>query len=358
MIGSLFFNIVSIFFASGRFTNYSRGLIYSVIIIFVFLAIRYDYGNDYMPYFERFYELNRGDFNSINPLLMKGNEIGWVYLNLLFKPFGFFGMQIFLAGFSCFILYRFIKKYVHQKYYSLAIFIYIFQPYHLLIFSSAMRQSVAISLFLFAFDYLIQKKPIHYVSVILFASLFHTTSLILLPLIFLSYVKITPKIGYIFLLSLIPFLFSYYSDLIIQQSTLFTLLYFEAEYSSYLDIDVSGATIGLGFALNTIIYIMMFYNFRKIRITWQVVSFNLIVLSFLIIPLTLSIPLISRINFYFTPFLMIGYPLALGSMKKISHKLIFIGFIIIFTLYQYFSFFYSDIWSEKFYYYKTIFSLI
>jgi hypothetical protein len=358
MIGSLFFNIISCFFASGRFTNYHRGLIYSVIIIFVFLAIRYDYGNDYIPYFERFYELNRGDFNSINPLLVKGNEIGWVYLNLLFKPFGFFGMQIFLAGFSCFILYRFIKKYVHQKYYWLAIFIYIFQPYHLLVFSSAMRQSVAISLFLFAFDYLIQKKPIHYVLVILFASLFHTTSLILLPLIFLSYVKITPKMGYIFLIFLIPFLLLFYSDLIIQQSTLFTLLYFGDEYSSYLDTDLSSYKLRIGFALNMIIYIMMFYNFRKTRITWQVITFNLIVLSFLIVPLSLSIPLISRINFYFTPFLMIGYSLALSNMKKQNYKLVFIGFIIIFTLYQYFSFFYSDTWSEKFYYYKTIFSLI
>ena len=123
--------------------------------------------------------------------------------------------------------------------------------------------------------------------------------------------------GYIFLISLIPFLFRYYSDLVIQQSTLFTLLYFNAEYSSYLDTDVSGATkLGLGFALNTIIYIMMFYNFRKTRIAWQVVSFNLIVLSFLIVPLSLSIPLISRVNFYFTPFLMIGYPLALRKYEK------------------------------------------
>ena len=356
MIGSLFFNVIAFIFASVRYTRSSRGLMYSVIILFVFLAIRYDFGNDYMAYYLRFYEINQYDkLSSINPLLIKGNEIGWVYLNLLFKPFGFIGMQIFLAGFSCFILYRFIKKYVDQKYYWLAIFIYIFQPYHLLVFSSAMRQSVVISLFLFAFDYLIQKKPIHYISVILFASLFHTTSLILLPLIILSFVKIKPKIGYIFLISLIPFLLINYSASVFQFSSQFILNYFESEYSRHLSINLSESNLGIGFILNTTIYLILFFSMRGLKSKWHVLVFNLIVLSYLLIPLSLIMPLSSRINFYFTPFLMIGYPLALENMKKKIHKLIFISLIIITTIYQYFNFFYSETWNEKFYYYKTIF---
>ena len=357
MIGSLFFNIIALLFAlKGSLTKHSRGLLYSVISVFVFLAIRYDFGNDYMAYFERFHEINQYYSFSLDMFLIKGNEFGWVYLNHIFKPFGFFGMQIFLAGFSCYILYRFIEKYVHQKHYWFAMFIYIFQPYNMLVLSSAMRQAVVVSLFLLATDYLIQKKPIRYISIILFGSLFHTTSLFLLPLVFLSYVKIKPKIGYIFLLTLITFLFIYFGDYIFNLSSQLILQYFEDEYSRYLKIDSSNVGVGIGFAINTIIYIILFYNFKKTKIPWQVLIFNIIVLSFLFVPLSISIPLVSRINFYFTPFLMIGYPLALKNMKKQTSKLVFVGLIFISTIYQFFHFFNSLTWIEKFYEYKTIFS--
>jgi len=357
MIGSLFFNIIALLFAlKGSLTKNSQGLVYSVICIFIFLAIRFDFGNDYMAYFERFYEINLNSTFLLTNFTVKGNEVGWIFLNYLFKPLGFFWMQIFLAGFSCFILYRFIKKYVPQKYYWLAIFIYIFQPYHMLVLSSAMRQAVAVSLFLLATDYLIQKKPIRYILIILFGTLFHTTALFLLPLVFLSFVKIKPKGIYIFLISVIPFSLIYFTDSIFQLTSQFILLYFEDVYSNHLKLDISSVKVGLGFTLNTIIYIILFYNLKNTKVPWQVLIFNIIVLSFLFVPLSLSIPLVSRINFYFTPFLMIGYPLALKNMKKQSYKLIFVALIMISTIYQYFNFFYSPVWTEKFYEYKTIFS--
>ena len=359
MIGSLFFNIIALLFAlKGSLTKHSRGLLYSVISVFVFLAIRYDFGNDYLHYLERFHEINQYNSFSLDMFLIKGNEFGWVYLNHIFKPFGFFGMQIFLAGFSCYILYRFIEKYVHQKHYWFAMFIYIFQPYNMLVLSSAMRQAVVVSLFLLATDYLIQKKPFLYISIILFGSLFHTTALFLLPLVFLSYVKIKPKMIYIFLISVIPFFLIYFANNISSQASQLVFLYFKSEYSNHLNIDISTSKVGIGYALNTIIYIIYFYNLKNTKVTWQVLVFNLIVLSFLFIPLSLSIPLISRVNFYFTPFLMVGYPLALENMKKQSHKFMFIALIIFSTIYQYFYFFNSPTWTEKFYEYKTIFSIL
>ena len=359
MVGTLFFNIIALLFAlKGSLTKHSRGLVYSVICIFIFLAIRFDFGNDYMAYFERFYEINLNSTFLLNNFVVKGNEVGWIYLNYLFKPLGFFWMQIFLAGFTCFTLYRFIKKYVPKKYYWLAIFIYIFQPYNMLVLSSAMRQAAAVSLFLLATDYLIQKKPFLYISIILFGSLFHTTALFLLPLVFLSYVKIKPKMIYIFLISVIPFFLIYFANNISSQASQLVFLYFKSEYSNHLNIDISTSKVGIGYALNTIIYIIYFYNLKNTKVTWQVLVFNLIVLSFLFIPLSLSIPLISRLNFYFTPFLMVGYPLALDNMKKQSHKFVFIALIIFSTIYQYFYFFNSPTWTEKFYEYKTIFSIL
>jgi hypothetical protein len=353
MIASLFFNVIALFFAlKASLNKNSNGLLYSVIIIFIFLAIRYDFGNDYLGYFMNFDEINEYNFFSI-----KGNEIGWIYLNYIFGPFGFIGMQIFLAGFSCYILYRFIKKYVPQNYYWIAIFIYTFQPYHLLVFSSAMRQAIVISFFLLAIDYLIEKKPFHYIAIIMFSTLFHTTALFLLPIIIFSYVKIKPKISFIILLTIISYILYIFKEDIFILSGEFITLYFEKEYSSHLNIDLSNVSIGLGFLLNFFIYIILFYQLKNTNVHSEILIFNITALSFLLMTLTLSIPLVSRINFYFTPLLMIAYPIALRNMKLKVFKHIFILLIIISNIYQYFIFFHSTVWIEKFYNYKTIFSI-
>ena len=353
MIASLFFNIIALFFAlKASLNKNSNGLLYSVIIIFIFLAIRYDFGNDYLGYFMNFHEINNYDYYSI-----KGNEIGWIYLNYIFEPLGFISMQIFLAGFSCYILYRFIKKYVPQNYYWIAIFIYTFQPYHLLVFSSAMRQAIVISFFLLAIDYLMEKKPFHYIAIIMFGTLFHTTALFLLPIIIFSYVKIKPTISFIILITIISYFLYIFKDNIFILSKQFVELYFEDDYSAHLDIDLSNLKVGLGFLLNFILYIILFYQFQNAKVYSEILIFNITALSFLFIILSLSIPLVSRVNFYFTPLLMIAYPFAIKNIKLKVFKDIFIILIIFSNIYQYFIFFHSTVWQEKFYDYKTIFSI-
>ena len=117
MLGSLLYNLIALFFSWMTSVNTAKlGLKLAVFTLFVFLSIRYDYGNDYLHYLEIFKEITFYDKFSLDNYARKGNEVGWIFLNYLFKPLGFFWMQVFLAGFSCFILYRFIKKYVHQKY--------------------------------------------------------------------------------------------------------------------------------------------------------------------------------------------------------------------------------------------------
>ena len=77
---TLVVGIISVFFAwlesSGRWRH---GLKSSLFIIFIFLALRYDFGNDYMGYFEYFKDINSNE--NLNLITVKGTEIGWVYLN-------------------------------------------------------------------------------------------------------------------------------------------------------------------------------------------------------------------------------------------------------------------------------------
>jgi hypothetical protein len=358
MFGALFFNLIAVLLARiALLKDYQQqALRLSLICIFCFLALRYDYGNDYISYLELFYEINNYSIFTLSNFVIKGNEIGWVYLNYLFDTFGFFAMQIFLAGLSCIILYRFIKKYVAPKYYWWAIFIYTFQPYHMIVQSSAMRQAVVISLFLLAIDFLIEKKPFHYIGIILFGTLFHTTAYFLLPLIILSYFKIQMNFKYVIITVLLFFGFFIVTDQIFDQVQQFISMYFEKEYSGHMQQDVKVATVGIGFILNFSIYIILFYYTQHQNSNWKIMILNIVIISFLIIPLTFSLPLISRINLYFTPLLMSAYPLAFENIKNKTIRIGFMVLIALSTIYQFFYFFRSETWIEKFYEYKTIFS--
>ena len=126
-----------------------KGLIFSFSFLFLFLGLRYDFGNDYSNYLTIFNNISNGivklDFDD-----SFATEVGWIYLCQLFKPLGFFIMIAFLAVIYCIIFYSFIKKYAPVKYYWLSLIILLFNPFLFLVQSSAMRQTIALLLFLFS----------------------------------------------------------------------------------------------------------------------------------------------------------------------------------------------------------------
>jgi transmembrane protein EpsG len=357
MIGAFLFNFFATLFAKLNSFNYHKnGLRYSIFIIFIFLSIRYNFGNDYNSYLNLFYNINKSPDFSLTDFQVKGNEFGWIYINHLFEPYGFFAMLIFLAGFSCFVLYRFIKKYVEPKYYWWAIFIYTFQPYHMIVLSSAMRQAVAVSFFLISIDFLIAKKPFHYIGIVLLGTLFHSTAYFLLPLVLLSYFNFQiKKKNIILILTIFIGLFFFLGDFFIQ-AQIFISNYFENEYTAYMEFEEQESKIGLGFILNFIINIITLYYLKHQKSTWKTIISNIIVISFLLIPLSFSIPIITRLNFYLTPLLIVVYPIVFENIKEKNNRYIFMLLISIFTIYQFIYFFYSETWTKHFFEYKTIFS--
>ena len=78
-----FVGLLAMFFAALPKKNFRYGLEIAWLIIFVFLAIRYDFGNDYMGYWEDFNSLNSwAMFNVDNDLHV---EPGWQILCNIFK---------------------------------------------------------------------------------------------------------------------------------------------------------------------------------------------------------------------------------------------------------------------------------
>lgn len=357
MIGTLVFSIIAIFFAWLEDNKTNRhGLKFSLFTIFLYLALRYDFGNDYMHYLEMFNQINK--FENINELsvTIKGNEFGWLYLNRIFKPLGFFTMTAVLAAFNCYVIYRFIKKYVPAKHYWFAVFLYTFQVSQMLILSTAMRQAVAVSFFILAIDYIIQKKPFKYIFFIFIATLFHTSAAILLPLILISYINWKIKFVHIILVFVVFLIPIYFFKDITAYINVFVSQYFDT-YSYYLE-NASGASIseiGLGFFLNTFIYFVIMYN-SQFEIDFEKsIFFKIAIISFIIIPLGFGVQLIGRLNFYFMPALLIVFPIVFTKMKKIF-RMVYVATVMLFVLYNFYMFFNEGVYKIPFRTYQTIFS--
>lgn len=359
MIGVLIFNIVAVFFAwlesSGR---YKHGLKISVFIVFLFLALRYDYGNDYMNYLSKFIEISKQDSVHISFFSTTGYEFGWVYLNRLFGSFGatgFFAMNALLALFSCFVLYRFIKKYVPQKYFWFSVFLYTFQPYTMLVLSSAMRQAVSVSIFLLAVDFIIQKKVLYYIILILSASIFHRSAVFMLPLVLLCFFNGEIKPLYISIAFVVFIALTLLDNEVFNYINSGTIKYFE-QYTGYTGKADTENTVGLGFLLSTLIFIVVLYYSQNQTDYEGNTLFKLAILSFLFTPLSIRVQMVGRISYYLLPILMAVFPLVFLKIKKGELKLLFISIIVLFTLYQFYIFFNSEPWSKYFGEYNTIFS--
>jgi EpsG family len=352
MIATIILGIFSVLFAYlAKYKNTRWGLKVSFTLIFLFLALRYNVGNDYETYLNAFIDISQ--YNQIDFFdNTQQFESGWMLLNWLFRSLGFFAMTAVLALFNCVVYYRFIKKYVPVRYYWLAIFLYIFYPEFMLIHSSAMRQSIAIMLFVFSLDYLYKKDAIRYFLCIGLASLFHFSALILLPVYLLGLFnwKIYKVYGVIFVSIFVSlFLFSESLSPYLKQ---FISNYFE-KYAIYQDAGV--VNTGLGFLYFSALFILILY-FERLQNKEIALVFKIAIISFMLMPLTLIVELTARVRMYFAPATIIAYPIVLMNLKRPISKTIFLTLLLIFTAFQFFRFFYSDTWKDTFLTYQTIFS--
>jgi len=177
-----------------------KGLRISIFILFVFLALRYNFGNDYPSYYKLFYYL---DYQGRVDAKI---EIGYSWLCSFFRPIGFFSLIIFLSGLYCLSLYQTIKRYVPQKYYWLILMSIISNADLVFFGASAIRQTAAFSIFLFALPYLETKKPIPYFIIVFVASLFHQSALVFTALYPLMYLDLKNK-KFVIVFGIITFAF-------------------------------------------------------------------------------------------------------------------------------------------------------
>lgn len=335
---------------TAKYKYFKYNLELTFILIILFLGFRYQFGNDYNSYLQGFIEINK----YLNIDIFDKNlhfEPGWIVICRLFKYIGFEYLILFTTIINCFALYRIIKKYLTPKLYWLSIFIYVFNPDLMLIQASTIRQTLALSIFIFSTDY-IYKNTFIYIFLILLASSIHSSAYLLLPLFIIRFIKLDRLNNcYLFIIYITCILFNH-------QISLFANNFFNDNFERYTIYEntIGELNSGLGLILSTIFFIVIIITKKKNIYRKESIVYNLSILYYLILPIGISIMMISRLNMYFQIFLIITIPISIQYIKINFIKYILIFMIISSTIYSYQSFFKSPIYSKHYTVYKTIFS--
>lgn len=342
-----------------KFKRGKNGLEWSFVLLTIFLAIRYDFGNDYMSYLDSFkiYQsssIGLFEFDQFYQLRDK-REVVWIFLNLLFRNLGFFSFIICLTVIENIIIYRFIKKYVDREWYWLAVFAFAFNAGFMLVGASMIRQWFALCLFLHCIEYIQKGKPLPYFIIMLIATQIHSSAWVLLPIYFVRYIP--SHISKSFLYYAIPLylIWLYFAPNLYGNNLEMILQAEEIEkYGTYLEDERVSYSI-IGIIIRYLFPVICVLQINRIegprRLLFIIFSFYLLVL-----PLTDVTPMIGRIGTYFN-FMFIGvFPETLKSLKKTPFFLPVLALYLLLTLYNYFPFFRSATFGEQYQHYHTIFS--
>ena len=369
----------------GRLGN---GMFWGFVLVTFLGCIHYDYGNDYLEYLQIYKEITsiplRFDYLWDNTYR---HEFGWVLLNYLFSHLGgFYVMVAVLNIIQNAIYYSFIKDNVPQTQWTLAVVIYLMSGSLYIMNFSMMRQGLAIALFVWAWSFMKDKKLIPSLLIVAAAYSVHQSALILLPFVFFPYLKLkrgTISIIYIGLLIGLYLSSGYLSD---TYNALLELEELQEVDSSnklqyYDNNNTETLSFGLGFFLNLIPFIIALWGLfvypskepadgldeqeadeqsddelRYIDRDKRLLIVIAIV-SFMITPFGMLLPMMTRLGMYFEALGVAAIPAIYSLLpNKLSYRIL-LGIYLFMLLYNYYGFFTSEVWGEKYSTFHTVFPL-
>ena len=314
----------------------------SFILLFLFSALRYDFGPDYMEY----YSIH----SLIRNLSHSWGQGDWLFkfINLLIP--NFFLMIALLSFLHIFSIYILIKNNLRQNQYWFAILLLIINPYLFCVQQSSIRQTAAISLVLFAINYLTSRNLIKYSILIFLASGFHASAVIMYPIYFLiTSKKFSKNTTLIIMFITFTLLFTTIFDFI----SLKILKVLPKHYLYYAELGLKNnlrSTI-----LSSVFFFLLILNIHKLK-NVELIYGRLSLFSTIISVLAFKLSMIVRIGMYFDIFLIISIPQIFDKFSIKVNKISLFILIMIIYLIRYYAFFSNPTWSRAYGTYKTIFT--
>ena len=292
-------------------------LVFAIFLIFCFMAFRKDFTPDYGV---RGYE---GLFNALHSHGISKklhSEIGYQWLNIILPSYRM--VIVITSLLFCSALFFLFRRYILPKYWAFAFLILFVSKSMLLGNISGIRNSIAVSAFIYGFYFLEQNKKIPYLIILFLASFFHMSSLFFIPLVLINSNKISHN--KIQLLWVIISLFALVSTFIPNIINSFSIWLFSSvdvfsNYLFYMKDEMAYSFRGISFLL---ICFMLYSNINVLKNqNLQPKEILLIKLSlpFYLVMLLPGIGLLSRTYFY------VSFPQMAGNiyvMQRINDKLL------------------------------------
>lgn len=329
-----------------------KGLLMAFIIIFLFAALRYDFGNDYMSYLENFELIKNTD---INPF---GTQTLFYFLNTISPTFFIF--ILITSVLTIYPVYFIIKNNMGPEYYAFAVFIFVINPYIFLMNLSAMRQALATMCFIIAVQFSVKKKIIPYVLMIIIASLFHKSAIVLLPFYFWINEKrvknwhIVTIVVSILVLLLMP---ENLYNIIIEVLEIFN----DKNYDYYFEKLIQNSLRATFLSSLYLIYLLI--NIKKLSGKTLLYT-KLYLVGCVFVVLAYNLSMLTRMQMYFDIFSVVALPGIIehnyknnnGVMDQVINVYAFPALLFVIYILRYYSFFNNPTW-ESFTVYNTIFGV-
>ena len=325
----------------------------------VFSALRYDFASDYQNYYIWYNEVH------LPGAVLGPDEFLYNILNYV-APHYFWVIAvtsvIFLYG-----IYYLIRKHLPLQHQWLGLTVFLINPYLFLMNLSAIRQSIALILFIFAIDFAYKKKPVPYILLIVLAIFFHKSAVILFPFYFVANDRPFRRRTVLAVLAgVLALLF------VVDLNNITNLVARWTRDSNYLYYATTSEQNSLRATLLTsLFFLYVLANLNKLEGKTLVYGkFYLIATVFGILAFRLS--LFTRIQMYFDIFSVITLPAVFFEIQKRGrvklnlqnpmatlwgcfNKYALPALLVIVYLLRYYSFFANPMWSA-FDHYQTIFA--
>ncbi|QCT71200.1 EpsG family protein [Eubacterium sp. AM05-23] len=310
-----------------------------VFIIFFILATfrAIDIGNDTQEYY-RVFELIRLKSSLTQAINFTRYEIGYVVLNYLVGKVtsNFSVVLAIVASFYLISVLRFIRKYAVSVS-NVIILSFTFSMFYDVM--NITRQCISVAIFLFAVDYLIERKAIKYFSLVVVASLFQTMSIVLLLLYFspkTDFQKASDVVKWIGIIGIALIALGYITQ-IVQYLFPYYAHYFNTSYAE-------GGARSASFLffiirIGIVVFIWLLDGFKDFKNfnNEKNVFFQLMLLDCIVAAMSISFNMLDRFENFFCLGFIITISNTIGSFKK--NKRIFANFMVIFLSFIYITIF-------------------
>lgn len=338
-LGIYFISIVLAFvFGAFGMMNPRRKKIYLIIFFswMAFLAAfrAYYVGNDTPGYLMTYLNIELFD-NPFDFIQRDGMEPGFVLFTWLITRFTSDPQALLIIS-SVFIYIltgRFVYKHVKNPGLFCCLFVGILQ---IDFFMSAVRQSMAIAIILFAFDFIVEKKPFKYIMVCLFAMTFHYTSallLILYPILNFDNTKRKDTIYKLIWLAVVAIASFFFDNLI----SLVLLVF--PRYSSYLAAETFDGVPRMALILKILVYGLLYIipKFLKMRARYtdkgDVLNERLSFVNLCILIIAMNAVALARFSSTFSFFVTTYYANEILKTKKDDYFILLLLTLVAFGLY-------------------------